>query len=75
MPSLSLSLSSNEAIRESICCLASLAAEMWPFQYALLRSCRLSKTTPLRQFQYVVPVRPPPKNARSEGVADPWIAR
>jgi len=66
---------SKEAIRASMCCLASFATEMWPLQYALLRSCRLSKTVPSRQLQFLVPERPPLEDAFSEGVADPWRAR
>jgi len=27
----------------------------------------------VRRLQYLVPVRPPLENARSEGVADPWM--
>jgi hypothetical protein len=46
---------------------------MWPLRYALLRR-RLPKTTPLRQFRYLVPVKPPLENARLGGVADRWMA-
>ena len=66
---------SKEAIRASMWCLASLAMEMWPLRYALLRSCKLSNISLLRRFWYLVPVRPPLENMRSDSVAYPWIAR
>lgn len=66
---------SSSIINASMCWPAWWVAATCPLQYALLRIWRASNISVDNLLRHAEPVIPPLLKARSEGVAEPWIAR